>query len=154
MPGARGIAISRFRPFPAKAVDNMKWSTRQREYCYGDMPMEYTIHERSGIEIAEIVSNDAVVRSAQDMLDILVNVPSPIIAIKKDMLAEGFFDLKTGLAGEILQKFSNYRRKLAIVGDFSGYASKSLNDFMYECNSGKEILFVGTIEEAMVAFSG
>ncbi len=116
--------------------------------------MEYTIHERNGIEIAEIVKNDAIVQSAQDMLDILVNVPSPIIALKKDMLAESFFDLKTGLAGDVLQKFSNYRRKLAIIGDFSGYSSKSLKDFIYECNLRREIMFVGSIEEAAAGFSG
>ncbi|MCK7528774.1 MAG: DUF4180 domain-containing protein [Ignavibacteriales bacterium] len=29
-----------------------------------------------------------------------------------------FFDLKTGIAGEILQKFSTYNVRLAILGDF------------------------------------
>ena len=32
--------------------------------------------------------------------------------------------------------------KLAIIGDFSKYDSKALRDFIYECNSGKDIFFV------------
>ncbi|WP_083996437.1 DUF4180 domain-containing protein [Desulfosporosinus acididurans] len=54
---------------------------------------------------------------------------------------EDFFDLKTKLAGEILQKFVNYHVRIAIVGDFSGYKSKSLKDFIYESNNGKDVFF-------------
>lgn len=70
------------------------------------------------------------------------------LAVHKHCFKEEFFDLKTGLLGEILQKFANYRCKLAIMGDFSTYASKSLRDFIYECNSGKDIFFVENIESA------
>jgi hypothetical protein len=57
------------------------------------------------------------------------------------------------MAGEILQKFSNYRVKLAIVGDFSKYSSKSLADFIYESNKGKHINFVATKTEALKVLS-
>ena len=71
------------------------------------------------------------------------------IAIDKKLIADVFFRLSTGLAGEVLQKFINYRMKLAIVGDFSGYTSKPLKDFIYESNSGRDIFFVATQEEAL-----
>ncbi|MFZ2340826.1 MAG: DUF4180 domain-containing protein [Bacteroidales bacterium] len=61
-----------------------------------------------------------------------------------------FFDLKTKIAGDILQKFSNYRMKLAIIGDFSAIKSKSLRDFIRESNNAGTINFVGSMEEAMV----
>ena len=53
-----------------------------------------------------------------------------------------FFRLHTGLAGEILQKFSTYGFKLAIVGDFSKYKSISLQDFIHESNQGNRVFFV------------
>jgi hypothetical protein len=62
---------------------------------------------------------------------------------------EDFFVLSTRIAGEILQKFITYQFKLAIVGDFSGYTSKPLKEFIYESNKGKEIFFVSSEEDAI-----
>ena len=53
----------------------------------------------------------------------------------------------------MLQKVVNYRKKLAVVGDFSGYHSKPLHDFMYECNRGRDIFFVNTEQEAIERLS-
>ena len=71
------------------------------------------------------------------------------IVLFKEQLDESFFRLSTGLAGEVLQKFVNYQVKLAIVGDFSGYTSKPLRDFIYESNQGNGVFFVPTREEAI-----
>ena len=62
-----------------------------------------------------------------------------------------FFNLRTGLAGDILQKFSNYKVQLAIVGGFSKYQSKSFRDFIYESNKSKLIFFVPDIDSAVLA---
>lgn len=70
------------------------------------------------------------------------------VILEKSALTEDFFVLSTGLAGELLQKFVNYGMKLAIVGDFSGYTSKPLRDFIYESNKGKAIFFTATVEQA------
>ena len=64
------------------------------------------------------------------------------IAIPKSAVAEDFFALSTGMAGEILQKFVNYHTKLAIFGDYSHYTSKALKDFIRESNQGRHIFFV------------
>jgi hypothetical protein len=69
--------------------------------------------------------------------------------VPKECLPESFFDLKTGFAGEVLQKFSNYRMKIAVIGDFSSYSSKSLKDFMYECNKGSLVFFKKSEEEGI-----
>lgn len=61
--------------------------------------------------------------------------------------------LSTRIAGEILQKFINYQFKFAIVGDFSGYTSKPLKDFIYESNKGRDIFFVSSEEDAIEKLS-
>ena len=71
------------------------------------------------------------------------------IAIEKAAVSPDFFILSTGLAGAVLQKFINYGAKLAVYGDYSGYTSKPLHDLMYEVNSGKDMFFTGTKEEAV-----
>lgn len=92
------------------------------------------------------------ISTAQQFLEIMMNAPGDAIIIQKKDLHESFFDLKSGLAGEILQKVVNYQRKLAIVGDFSGYSSESLNDLIRESNKGGVIIFVGTVEEVLEKF--
>lgn len=69
--------------------------------------------------------------------------------IRQKVISEDFFRLSSGIAGEVLQKFINYRTKLAIIGDFSKYTSKPLHDFIYECNKGDDIFFVDNLEQAV-----
>ena len=75
-----------------------------------------------------------------------------MILYEKNILPD-FFDLKTKIAGEILQKYSNYRMQLAIVGDFTKYSSKSLSDFIYESNKAGRTIFVTSLEEAIEKLS-
>ena len=49
----------------------------------------------------------------------------------------------------MLQKFVQYRMPLAVVGDFSKYTSKSLRDFIYECNQGRQVNFVPELSSAL-----
>lgn len=116
--------------------------------------MEIKSHEVNSIKIAEIVSGEIIIQSAQDGLNLMGNVYYQ--GFDKVILHEKhhsrIFDLKTGIAGEILQKFSNYRIGLAIVGDFSKYESKSIKDFIFESNTTKHVNFVGTLEEALANF--
>ena len=69
-------------------------------------------------------------------------------------IIDDFFVLSTGVAGEILQKFTNYQVKLAIFGDYTKYTSNPLLDFIYESNKGDHILFVATEDEAIERLSG
>lgn len=71
------------------------------------------------------------------------------LILPKASLSEDFFRLSTGLAGEVLQKFVNYGMRVAILGDFSGYTSKPLQDFIRESNRGKTVFFLSTEAEAL-----
>ena len=66
------------------------------------------------------------------------------LALPKARLGEDFLRLRTGLAGAVIQKFVNYRVRLAIVGDVSAEtaASDALRDFVRESNAGDRVWFV------------
>lgn len=66
---------------------------------------------------------------------------------------EKFFDLKTKIAGDVLQKMINYNKRIAIIGDYSHYTSKSLRDFIYESNKGNVMFFVEEKDEAIKRLS-
>jgi hypothetical protein len=114
--------------------------------------MNIQTHNINDIEIAEITSDQIIIQNAEDALDLLGNVYyqgfDRMILHQKNITID-FFDLKNKMAGEILQKFSTYRVRLVIVGDFSGFTSKSLKDFIYESNNGKQVNFVASIEAAV-----
>ncbi|WP_426482570.1 DUF4180 domain-containing protein [Chryseobacterium sp. R2ACT005] len=109
-------------------------------------------HEINTIKIAEVISDQIIIQSAQDGLDLMGNVYyqgfDKVILYEKNITPE-FFDLKTKIAGEILQKFSNYRIGLAIVGDFDKYDSKSLKDFIFESNKTRHVNFLKSLEKAL-----
>lgn len=93
------------------------------------------------------------IHDSQSALDLVATVHyetgCTALVLPKSALAEDFFRLPTGLAGEVLQKFVNYHMALAVVGDFSGYTSKNLKDFLYESNQGRTVCFVSSEEEAL-----
>ncbi|GEJ44179.1 MULTISPECIES: DUF4180 domain-containing protein [unclassified Chryseobacterium] len=113
-------------------------------------------HEINNTKIAEIISDDVIIQSAQDGLDLMGNIYyqgyDKVILHEKNISHE-FFDLKTKMAGEILQKFSNYRIGLAIIGNFSKYESKSMRDFIFESNKTKHVNFVESLEDALEKIS-
>lgn len=117
--------------------------------------MQIIIHEPSRTKIAEITGDGILVGNAQQALQLLVDVYYNDIdkmILHEKNLTPDFFDLSTGLAGEILQKFANYRVRLVIVGQFNQNGQR-LKEFMYESNKGKQVNFVTAIEEAIARLS-
>jgi hypothetical protein len=102
-------------------------------------------------------SSEILIVDVQTALDLMATVQYEAgcyrMVINKSLLSESFFDLKTRLAGEILQKFINYRVKVAFIGDFSVYRSKSFQDFIYECNRGNDFFFLPTEQQAIEKLS-
>lgn len=102
---------------------------------------------------AVVRSEERIMRDRSSALDLLMaaqcEAGTKNIVIDKKLIADDFFILSTGLAGEILQKYVNYGGRIAIYGDFSHYTSKPLKDFIYESNKGKTTFFVETEEEAV-----
>ena len=106
--------------------------------------------------IAEVIKGSIVIESGSDILDILGDVSfsgSSAVIIYSDSFSPEFYELRSGVAGEILQKFSNYRMKLAIVGDFSHLTGKSWRDFIRESNRGSAVSFVSSFDEAITLLS-
>ena len=115
--------------------------------------MNIKINKKENSKVAVIESPDILINEPQDALDLMATImhlhECNKIVISESSITKSFFYLKTGIAGEILQKFSNYQMKLAIVGDFSNYNSKSLRDFIFESNKGSQVFFLSSEEEAI-----
>lgn len=116
------------------------------------MHFERTIHNGQAIAVV-VEADELVIENSSSALDLLMaaryEAEADRIAIAKELVIDDFFILSSGLAGEILQKYVNYQMKIAIYGDYSGYTSKPLHDFIRESNKGHDFFFVASREEAL-----
>jgi hypothetical protein len=99
-----------------------------------------------------IPADGPIIASGGDFLDTVADAAyggAERVIIPVERLSPDFFRLSTGLAGDILQKCSNYQLRAVIVGDISAHTSKSgpLRDFIYESNKNGAIRFVPTMDE-------
>jgi len=119
--------------------------------------MELNIIEANNHKIAEIVSDEIVINDTQGALDLMADASyyqARCIILSETNLKPAFFELRTGMAGEILQKFSQYSVKLAIIGEFEKYQSQSLKAFILESNRGNQIFFVPDRDTAIARLTG
>jgi len=111
--------------------------------------MDYELIQTSQGPVAQAVfSPEETISDYSTFFDAVMGAPAGTLAVAREKITDRFFDLKTGPAGEILQKVSTYRKRLVILGDFSKIDSKSLGDFIRESNRTGKVLFVKTIKEA------
>src|SRR5215470_5244941 len=83
------------------------------------------------------------IRSFTDISDaIAACLGSGGLILTEDDLAQEFFDLRSGLAGEVFQKFTNYKVRMAIVlPDPEAYGER-ISELAYEHKSHSMIRFV------------
>ncbi|MFZ5391888.1 MAG: DUF4180 domain-containing protein [Patescibacteria group bacterium] len=115
--------------------------------------MKIIQHNLSNDTAAEIIADEVLIKDEQDALDLMANLGykygTKTIILRRQNLCAGFFDLKTKIAGSILQKFINYHTRLIILGDFSDIASENFKSFIRETNKSKRIIFLSNISSAL-----
>jgi hypothetical protein len=66
------------------------------------------------------------------------------VLIDRDVLPAAFFDLSSGVAGELVQKLVNYGLRAAFVVPEPASHSASFQDFAREANRGTQFHFAAT----------
>ena len=112
-------------------------------------PKFYELH---GVRVLELAAEETRLRTYNDAVDIVgksFENRATLIVVPVECLDDDFFRLRTRIAGELIQKFVQYRRRLVIVGDISRHVAESsaLRAFVNEANRGKEIWFLASREE-------
>jgi hypothetical protein len=77
------------------------------------------------------------------------------LAVETRRLEPAFFDLRSGVAGEILQATVTYRLPLAIIGPLPEPAASSsaFAALVRESNRGRDHWFAGSLEQLEARFS-
>jgi hypothetical protein len=86
---------------------------------------------------------------AVDLIGEALGLGASMVAVPVARLGEAFFELRSGVAGEIAQIAVNYRVKLVILGDIAEHIARSnaLRDWVLECHRGGDMCFVTSLEE-------
>jgi Domain of unknown function (DUF4180) len=111
-----------------------------------------TLVHLHGVPVLECEPDGEKLRGAGDVLDVIgtaLGHGAEMVMLPVERLTDDFFSLRTGLAGEVAQKFVNYRIKLVVLGDISEHLAKSsaLSAFVSETNRAGQLWFVPTREE-------
>lgn len=111
--------------------------------------MNIHILTKNNLKIVHILELEYIISESQQFLDLITTLgyehDTNYYAIEKYLLAPKFFDLTSGLAGDIMQKCMIYGIKVQVIGDYSHIESKAFKDLMYECNQQGNFTFVNEL---------
>jgi Domain of unknown function (DUF4180) len=115
--------------------------------------------ERAGHRMLIVDAAGAPIASAADATALMEQVfeqHASVVVVPAERLAPAFFSLRSGVAGEILQKFVNYSIKFAVIGDISAHTagSRALRDLVRESNRGTSAMFLPDVEALAEKLSG
>jgi hypothetical protein len=103
------------------------------------------------VPVLMCASEGEAIGGERDVLDLIGDAGyhgAQWVVIPAGRLDAAFFELRTRVAGEIIQKFINYRVGVVVLGDISRHtaASSALQDFIRECNRGRQTWFLADLE--------
>ena len=109
-------------------------------------------YELHGVRALELQAGETKLQTYNDAVELIgksFENHATLIVIPVECLDDEFFQLKTRIAGELIQKFVQYRLRLAIVGDISGFLAESsaLRAFVTESNRGNDVWFLASRAE-------
>ena len=90
---------------------------------------------------------------ANDFIGEAWRAEADMVVIPASRIGDAFFQLRTRVAGEIVQKFVNYRLHLVVLGDISSWTreSQALRDYIEESNRGRALWFMRDVAELEAA---
>jgi hypothetical protein len=99
------------------------------------------------MNVYELGPSGTVIVDGQGVVDLIGEIwaeHADVVVIPVERLDRQFFQLSTGVAGDVLQKFVTYGYQVAVVGDIEAHlaASSALRDFVRESNAGRHVWFL------------
>jgi hypothetical protein len=109
-------------------------------------------YELHGTRVLECQPEGSKLRTYNDAVELVgksFEHRAMVVVVPVECLDDDFFRLSTRIAGELIQKFVQYRRRFVIVGDISRHLaeSSSLRAFVAESNRGMEVWFLASLAE-------
>jgi len=108
------------------------------------------VHVRGKI-LLEVDPSGEPIRTEADALDLIVagmEKETNLLLLHPGSLSDDFANLRTGLAGSVLQKFINYRVRAAVVMPEAADLKGRFKELIAESNRGRDFRVFPSREEA------
>jgi len=114
--------------------------------------MNYCVENMDGYSFIECTRDGGTIKGEEHTLDLIAacgeNRTDRLLIYVENLPAD-FFQLKTGLAGQILQKFVNYRVRVAAVIPEDLAREGRFGEMVLEANRGKQFRVFPNREKAV-----
>lgn len=134
--------------------NELNWIQKVRKEISNDIKeknkINYKVIEKDNKKYIECDSETTPICSEQDALDLCVACienNTNLMMLHAEMLTDDFFNLKTGLAGQVLQKFINFHVKVAVILTNERKISGRFKELLAESNKRNDFVsFINTVE--------
>ncbi|MEU9165143.1 DUF4180 domain-containing protein [Streptomyces sp. NPDC048424] len=118
-----------------------------------------TLQTINDVPVLMCAAEGEVIAGERDALDCIGDASyqgAQWVVIPAERFDDAFFKLSTRVAGEIIQKFAQYRVGIVVLGDISRHtaSSSALRDFVRECNRGRQAWFLTDAGELTARLTG
>lgn len=113
--------------------------------------MNYNVVEKENKKYIEFISGEKQILTEQDTLDLVAvcyDENLSLILLHEELIPDDFFKLRTGLAGQVLQKFINYHIKAAVLITDEQKIKGKFKELLAESKKGKDFCVFSDIVEA------
>ncbi len=110
--------------------------------------MNYKIIEKENrryIEVKQAINCEA---DVLDIIGICISNDTKLILLKEDVFTSDFINLRSGLAGIVLQKLMNYKIKASAVIECRNGANERFKELIYELNKTNNFRAFDSITDA------
>ncbi|HCQ90384.1 MAG TPA: DUF4180 domain-containing protein [Clostridium sp.] len=113
--------------------------------------MDYRIVNKNDKRYIEYISKEMQISSEQDVLDIIgscMEHSCNYVMLHGEVFSEDFFNLRTGLAGTMLQKLINYNIRAAAIIANEEKIKGRFGEMVFEANKGNDFRVFKNVTEA------
>ncbi|MHC1783273.1 MAG: DUF4180 domain-containing protein [Anaerolineaceae bacterium] len=113
--------------------------------------MNYELISMENCSYLECIPDGGTIQTDRDLLDLIAACGEQMcdrLLVHAGLLAADFYNLKTGLAGDLLQKLVNYQVRSAFILDEEQVGNGRFYDMMIESNRGGQFHFCYNVDDA------
>ena len=110
--------------------------------------MNYKIVEKLNKKYIEINESFVCESDVLDVIGICISNNVRLLLLREEVLTDNFINLRTGLAGIVLQKFINYQIKASAIIEDKNKIEGRFKELIRELNKGNDFRVFDNIKDA------